>query len=208
MKVNVFDERIAKDYNRWYVENYKIDKLEKDLILKLIKPNYGDTLLDIGCGCGWHIKWFKDLGLKPQGIDVSSYMVEEAKRFLSKEIEIKVMDAKSLEFSDSSFDIVTLITVLEFVDDPLLVLKEAIRVSKRKIFLGILNKHSWLGLKRRIEAFFKESIYRYARFYSVGEVLNLIELTDKYSQVKWETVIPWPPSKNYFGGFIGVLVNL
>ena len=203
---NPFDnEKIARNYNRWYIENLKIDELEKRLILKLIKPNFGESLLDIGCGAGWHLHWFKNLGLEVKGIDISPYMVEEARRFLGDKADVQVMDAENLEFADNSFDIVTLITVLEFVRNPLRVLKEALRVSKNRVFLGVLNKYSWLNLRRKCLSLFKESVYKKAKFYTVRELINLVKFIYEGLNIYWQTAIPHQPSKNYWGAFIGVL---
>jgi len=162
--MEIFNQKVAKNYNQWYVINTRWDKLEKRLILKLIKPDYGKTLLDIGCGCGWYLKWFKDLGLRVWGVDKSPFMVEEANRFLGENI-VEVMDAENLKFNDKSFNFATLITVLEFIKNPEKVLKEALRVAQEKVFLGVLNKYSWLGIKRKIESFFKkESLYKKQSF--------------------------------------------
>lgn len=205
---NPFDkERVAKNYNNWYIENTKIDELEKRLILKLIKPNFGETLLDIGCGAGWHLHWFKNLGLEVKGIDISPYMVKEAREFLGDKVDIQVMPAENLEFADNSFDIVTLITVLEFVEDPLKVLKEALRVSKNRVFLGVLNKYSWLNLRRKYLSLFKESVYKKAKFYTVRELVNLVKSIHKDLNIHWQTAISHQPSKNYWGAFIGVLIT-
>lgn len=34
------------------------------------------TVLDVGCGCGWAMKYFKQLGLEPFGIDGSKLVIE------------------------------------------------------------------------------------------------------------------------------------
>ena len=205
--MEIFNQKVAKNYNQWYAINTRWDELEKRLILKLIKPDYGKTLLDIGCGCGWHLKWFKDLGLKVQGVDKSPFMVKEANRFLGENI-VEVMDAENLKFNDKSFNFVTLITVLEFTKNPEKVLKEALRVAQEKVFLGVLNKYSWLGIKRKIESFFrKESLYKKAKFFSVREILKLLHDIIKDGKIEWETTIPHTPAKKRWGAFIGVVVE-
>ena len=205
--MEIFNQKVAKNYNQWYAINTRWDELEKRLILKLIKPDYGKTLLDIGCGCGWHLKWFKDLGLKVWGVDKSPFMVKEANRFLGENI-VEVMDAENLKFNDESFNFVTLITVLEFTKNPEKVLKEALRVAQEKVFLGVLNKYSWLGIKRKIESFFKkESLYKKAKFFSVKEILKLLHDIIKDGKIEWETTIPHTPAKKRWGAFIGVVVE-
>jgi len=201
----LFGENIAKFYNQWYIENSYEDKLEKDLIIELIKPEENESVLDIGCGCAWHLKWFKELGLKIKGIDKSPFMVKEANKFLGEDI-VETQDASSLKFADNSFDITTLITVLEFIHNPEKVLKEAMRVARKKVFVGVLNKFSWLGMKRKIEVLWKKnSLYKKAKFFSVKELLNMInKLKKDDTEIVWKTVIPHPPKRNKWGVFIGV----
>ncbi|OQX80085.1 MAG: hypothetical protein B6D56_05805 [Candidatus Omnitrophica bacterium 4484_70.1] len=237
--MEVFNQKVAKNYNQWYAINTRWDELEKRLILELIKPDYSKTLLDIGCGCGWHLKWFKDLGLKVWGVDKSPFMAEEANRFLGENVvevmdaenlkfndksfnfvtlitvleftenpEKEVMDAENLKFNDKSFNFVTLITVLEFTENPEKVLREALRVAQEKVFLGVLNKYSWLGIKRKIESFFKkESLYKKAKFFSVREILKLLHNIIKNGKIEWGTTIPHTPEKNRWGAFIGVIIE-
>ena len=205
--MEVFNQKVAKNYNQWYAINTRWDELEKRLILELIKPDYSKTLLDIGCGCGWHLKWFKDLGLKVWGVDKSPFMAEEANRFLGENV-VEVMDAENLKFNDKSFNFVTLITVLEFTENPEKVLREALRVAQEKVFLGVLNKYSWLGIKRKIESFFKkESLYKKAKFFSVREILKLLHNIIKNGKIEWGTTIPHTPEKNRWGAFIGVIIE-
>lgn len=207
---SIFNEKIAENYDRWYEskEGRHFDELEKDLMLKLIKPKYGESLLDIGCGTGHHLKWFKIFGLKLAGVDNSEAMLEVAKRNLNRVIELQLADAKKLPYPENRFDIVTMITTLEFLDDPRPGLREALRVTKNRAFLGVLNKYSLLSLKRRIKGIFlKDPIWSYARFFSIWELLRLIKGLDGNLKANWETVIPNSGGRNPFGAFIGILIK-
>ncbi|MEA3560799.1 MAG: methyltransferase domain-containing protein [Candidatus Omnitrophota bacterium] len=209
MKRSNFNGQIAADYDNWY-ESKKgrfFDKLEKALILRLIKPNPGMKLLDIGCGTAHHIIWFKELRLKPAGVDGSPDMLDIARRKIGQGIELKLAAAENLPFADESFDIVTMITTLEFLAKPALALKEALRVSKDKVFLGVLNRYSVLSLKRRLKGLFKPSVYNQARFFSICQLMVLIKGLDKNLSVCWETTIPNSHGRNPFGVFIGVLIR-
>lgn len=209
-KRSIFDESIARNYEGWY-ESEKgrlFDKLEKDLILRLIKPRPGQRILDIGCGTGHHLTWFKDLGLTPVGVDNSPDMLNIARKKVGEELELKLAGAENLPFADKSFEIATMITTLEFLDQPTIALKEALRVSKDKVFLGVLNKYSSLCLKRKIRGiFFKDPIWSYAKFFSLRQLARLVRGLDKDLVLDWQTVIPNLPNKNPFGAFIGVLIT-
>jgi len=206
----IFNEKIARNYDKWY-ESKKgkyYDGLEKNLMWKLIKPTYGESLLDIGCGTGHHLRWFRSWGLKGTGVDNSPYMLEVARRTLDEEIELTLSDAENLPFPERLFDIVCMITTLEFLGNPKVALKEALRVSKGRVFLGVLNKYSSMSLKRRLKGiFFKDPIWSYARFFSAQELVKLIESLDANLKVHWETAIPNSEGRNPFGVFIGILIK-
>ena len=88
----------------------------------------GESILDIGSGNGTILKQIgKDCDVKIQGIDIIDY----------KEIDIpfKLFDGKTIPFKDKSFDNVLIIQTLHHCDDPIRILKESVRVSKKKIII-------------------------------------------------------------------------
>ena len=218
-------ESLAAKYDQWFkgdAGSYA-DSMEKRLIIKLLQPQKGQSLLDIGCGTGHYLFFFKELGLKVKGIDSSESMLEVARKKLGSEWELHSGKAELLPFSNHSFDIISLITSLEFVSDPVRALREAARVARRKIVLGVLNKHSILGWQRRFVGLFKQTIYKPARFYHIRELKNLIKQTMDYSNLNWESVLffphKWPKflrkferffsfRKNPFGAFLCLVVEL
>lgn len=209
MKVHLspFEGGNAKKYDKWYetLKGRKVDKLEKALFLKLVKPKKGQTLLDIGCGTGHFSFWFHDLGLKVTGIDISRNMLEVAAgKIKNQEIKFIRGDAQSLPFQDKSFDLVVMITTLEFLSQPRKALEEAFRVARRKVFFGVLNRWSLLSLKRKIRALFKESIYGKAKFYSIGKLRRLLKncLSSQAIQARISC------QKTLRGAFISVVADL
>ncbi len=210
VKRTIFGEEIAENYECWYEtkEGKLFDNLEKQLILRLIRPKNGESLLDIGCGTGHFLRWFKNSGLRISGVDNSADMLNIAKKDLNEETELKLANAEKLPYPENKFDIVTMITTLEFLDKPEVSLKEAIRVAKKRVFLGFLNKYSLLSLKRRIKGFFKDSIYNEAKFYSIRKLIRLTRSIDKELEIIWESVGGRFESKNPFGPFIGLLIKI
>lgn len=73
-------ENIAANYDRWYEspEGKYIDAQENELFLRLIKPEKGQTIFEIGCGTGHNIAFFQRLGLKVVGIEPSAAMLNIA----------------------------------------------------------------------------------------------------------------------------------
>lgn len=224
MEKALFDDQAAQ-YEPWYQmpEGQYADTLEKKLFLKLVQPKSGQSVLDIGCGTGHNLAFFKELGLKAAGIDASKPMLDIASQKLGTSAELYWGHAEELPFDNNSFDIVTLITVLEFVPDPTEVLKEAGRVARVQIYLGILNKISLLGINRRIMGKFRDSIYNRAKFYSIWEIEAIVRRAIGKVPLEWRTTLFFPLSwhkymywldrllpsvNNPFGAFLGLKLNV
>lgn len=141
--------QIAAHYEDWYTGfGLYADRLEKELLAHLLNnwPSK-QTVLEVGCGTARFTRWFADQGQSVVGLDISKPMLDEAKRLGGA--RFVEGDAKALPFHDSEFDLVVLITALEFVNEPEQALAEAVRVARRGLLLGVLNRQSWLALYRR-----------------------------------------------------------
>ncbi len=219
----LFDERIARTYDRWgeTPQGMKAYALEGGLLLRLGELSVGQTVLEVGCGTGAHLDLFLKGGLKVTGVDISSPMLRVAKQKLGKEARLCLGDGENLPFREESFDCVALITTLEFIPNPDRALSEAIRVSRGKVLLGVLNKYSFLGIKRRLFGKFRPNIYNRARFYSIWEVRRLVNKAIPEALVDWASVLVLPMDwqhrlaglerrlsfrKNPLGAFLGLKV--
>jgi len=120
-------------------------------------------------------------------------------------------DAHSLPFADRSFDVTALITVLEFFPDPARALAEAVRVARRGVLLGVLNRWSLLALRHRLSG---KALWQSARFFGSGELSNLARRAagQRAKAVVWQTTLwPIPGLRDLplpWGGFIGMAVHL
>jgi len=148
-----FDVNVAVEYDQWYQrpEGRYTDALEKELFQRLVQPQREQSVLEVGCGTGHNLEFFSELGLNVTGIDSSKPMLQMAAKRLGPDARLLLGDANRLAFDTNSFDIVALITVLEFLPDPAGALKEAVRVSREKVYIGVLNKASILGIARRVK---------------------------------------------------------
>jgi hypothetical protein len=108
-------------------------------------------------------------------------------------------------------------TSLEFISDAAGVLKEAARVAKHGINLGLMNKNSLSTLRKRIQAATQQSsFYKKAKFYSVSDVGKMLEqvLPGEHDIVFCSTtVFPKPFSDKasslfLFGGLLGIAIKL
>ncbi|MBN2014963.1 MAG: class I SAM-dependent methyltransferase [Candidatus Altiarchaeota archaeon] len=200
-----FDE-IAKSYDSWYgtpIGSYA-DRLEKKLIFIFTEPKKKKKVLDIGCGTGSYVLEFKRNGMGVVGMDVSRKMLKIAKNKVEG-CDFVFGDAKNLPFKDNSFDLVTLITILEYVDDPEKIIQEGKRVLEKdgKIILCVLNKFSLWALQRRVT----ERDWMGVRFFSP------FELKKRFGVKRWKSTLFAPKFTppfllRYLENFEGILSRI
>lgn len=221
----VFDFKTAQGYDKWFEDpkNKFVFDLENDLIVKLLSPQPGERLLDIGCGTGTHLNFFADMGLYVTGLDPSPYMLDIASQKLGHRAELRRGIAEDLPFEDNAFDTATLITVLEFTENPIKAIEEACRVARDRVFLGVLNSCALKGVERRIKGIFTETIYNKARFSTVWGLQRQVRSVVGEAPISWRTVPLFPAKfRSYtkklerwapvqrapFGTFIGMIITL
>ncbi len=90
------------------------------------------SVIDIGCGEGWVLRYFNQLGIKATGLDYSSFGVE---KFNSDYLDLVLVgdvykNIENLLIENKRFDIVWLDNVLEHVLDPLDLLWKCKRIMK------------------------------------------------------------------------------
>jgi ubiquinone/menaquinone biosynthesis C-methylase UbiE len=92
-----------------------------------------ERLLIVGVGTGMELEHLP-AWVRGAGVDLSAGMLERARRrreeFGMRELDLRVMDARALDFPDDSFDAVYLPLILTVVEDGARVLAEAARVAR------------------------------------------------------------------------------
>ena len=85
----------------------------------LFPPIQGKAILDLGCGYGWHCKFCEDQGAeKILGIDLSSRMIEEAKKRNSgQKIEYQVCGINEFDYAANEWDVVISNLALHYIQD-------------------------------------------------------------------------------------------
>lgn len=168
--VDAFDH-YSEDYDRWFdtPEGKVLFRMEVETV-RLLTRNIEKPSLEIGVGTG---RFAKELGIDA-GIDPSLKSLEIAKK---RRIKVEKAKGEKLPFKDKSFGAVFILFTLCFVEDPVMVLSDAKRILKTggRLIVGIINRESpWgqLYLKKKAEG---HPIYRYATFYSVYDIVKMIE---------------------------------
>lgn len=85
------------------------------------------TLIDVGCGMGFFLDVAKNF-YTVSGVEISQYASSYARNELNLNVLTGTLDQTHLP--SSSFDIVTMWDVIEHIDDPMSLMKDAMRILK------------------------------------------------------------------------------
>ena len=215
-----FDEETLRVYDEWLsspVGRY-IDQREKFLIERLLKPQAGERLLDVGCGRGHHLAFFKEKGCDVTGIEPSRMLLDAAQERLGRRTELYPGTLDNLPFSDNEFDVVTMICSLDRNEFPREILAEAMRVCRDRIFLGLPNQFSLCRGRGTAKNPMLSAHSNPTVFFNIMDIKYMIRSVAAHAPITWGSVIffplHWysfamkldallPVIKNPFGSFIG-----
>lgn len=130
-------DRLARSPGRlvgraWYRDPPK-HRAAFDAALASLRLAPADRLLEIGCGGGGFLRRALELGCTAVGVDHSVSMLRIAARqnrgaVRAGRLRLVRADAGQLPFEPASFSAAALINVFQFLDDPVGVLHECVRV--------------------------------------------------------------------------------
>ncbi len=165
-------ERAAPEYERWYTtaRGRRADIAERALLKSMLSRVPGArSLLEAGAGTGHFAGWLAESGFEVVGLERAPAMLDEARRNFPA-VRFVLADAHRLPFRDAAVDILLFVTTLEFLENPVAALREAVRVARRGIVVLALNRCSLGGLSRRFGSQSRGAILGRARDYSLGRL--------------------------------------
>jgi SAM-dependent methyltransferase len=104
----------------------------------------GEVVVDVGCNSGY-LHEFLPPACEIHGVDLSPALVAIAQTRYTSAI---VAPAEALPFPDRYADVVTILGVIEYVFDPVQVMKELARVARRAILIEANHEDGVWGTKR------------------------------------------------------------
>lgn len=163
-----FDD-LALEYDAWFDKEGSLIFFIEVRAFRELFPSLPKPWLEIGVGSG---RFAQALGIET-GVDPSSKLLHMARE---RGINAFLGRGEQELFDEESFGTVFLIVTLCFLDSPLNVLKEANRILMPggKLVLGLVLKESPWGQFYQAKKAEGHRFYRYATFYSCGEVVRLI----------------------------------
>ncbi len=173
----LFDEWPER-YDRWFATpiGALVKRYEIRLILDLLKPAPGETILDAGCGTGIFNGDLLSSGPRIYGLDISLSMIRRAREKVGTvRFQPVVADMSALPFLDASFDKAVSITALEFIQDAKRAVDELFRVTKKggAVVIATLNSLSPWAVRRAEEAKKGHPLFTRTVFRSPAELLSL-----------------------------------
>ncbi|WP_430789640.1 class I SAM-dependent methyltransferase [Virgibacillus flavescens] len=154
------------DLSKAYEENvdtespYNTDYERPAMMKEIPEQLEGVKVLDAGCAAGWYCEAFVSRGADVTGIDVSSGMVEAAKRRLGVKAAIFCHDLEeALPFQNEEFDIIVSSLTLHYIKDWGPVFQEFRRVLKPGGILLFSVHHPFMDFTRfKLEDYFKKQL--------------------------------------------------
>ncbi|MDE2003062.1 MAG: class I SAM-dependent methyltransferase [Betaproteobacteria bacterium] len=166
----------AAGYDAWYgtARGAWIGNLEFHLLQRLLRPEQGETLLDVGCGTGYFTRRFAgESGVHAVGVDPNPLWLDYARTHGFGTERYCLGRAEALPFADGSFDRTVSVTALCFVEDARRALDQMLRVTRKRFAVGLLNRHSLLYLQKgRLGG---SGAYRGAHWHTQDEIHALLD---------------------------------
>jgi SAM-dependent methyltransferase len=202
---HAFDFIEARDFDRWLDEprNRRASETENRLMIDLLRPIPGETILDIGCGTGRTMAALRQYGLQTTGLDPSPYMLDIAHARLGRQAALYRGVAEDLPFEDNSFNHACLDTTLEFVETPAKALEESFRVAKDRVYIGFLNRSPLGCMGRMLGARPRPAVYAHARHQSLWGLKRMVRRLLHDVPLTWRTVCRFEGRETGLAGRLG-----
>jgi len=197
---------IAETYDEWFCKGSGvwIFEHEKALLKQTMVTCKKTEVLEVGCGSGLFTSFLLNEGFEVFGLDFSVGMVKKAK---DKDVEVVVGDAHHLPFKAKTFNVVLLVTTLEFLkEEP--ILDEICRVLRvgGYLVLAVHNKFNPWNFYRKFRAFFKKgSVYKMIKYYSFSSLKKILRKKSfSVSYVDSCVFLPFSPKLDFLMKRVGL----
>lgn len=191
----MWNAETAARLDEWYSSPRGAFALEQEqlLVQYLVSewPRRGHSLLDVGCGTGIFAEMLREYGFDVTGFDNRQEMLVASRARLGQQADLRLGQAEHLPFEDDSMDYVALLSVLSSVSDPVSALAEALRVARRGVIIGFLNRWSAYGVYESLLENRRDRPHR--RWISLGWINRTVRPLWPHCRIRSRSVLTGPP---------------
>ncbi|TGK13014.1 class I SAM-dependent methyltransferase [Leptospira fletcheri] len=156
------DERLTEKYDRyvWFARLKNISRFKSS-----------GNFLDVGCSFGGFLQCAREKGFSPFGVEISPYSSEVAK---SRGIEVWTGQFLEADLPENFFDVVTMIEVIEHLENPKAVFDKLARILKTNglLVLQTANFEGWQA--REAEAKYHYYLPGHVYYYSASLIHKIL----------------------------------
>ena len=196
----------------------KFGKERYEYIQEKCTFNKDDTLLDLGCGPGYFLKYLKEQNINSKGLEVTDYLVS-----ICKEQDLNVENSLLEDEKDLEYNIMTIFDVLEHLGNPIDFFNQANKKIKKGgyILAYTPNIHSFafkfqkgkqnLLLPYEHLCFFNEKSLNYLSEQTGFKVVSIdyygLDIIDYFSMKEYEDDINYNKKLKEIIPFIQALID-
>jgi ubiquinone/menaquinone biosynthesis C-methylase UbiE len=173
----IFDDWPER-YDQWFETpiGQLVKKYESKLILDLLEPKNGESILDAGCGTGVFSRDLLSAGARGVGCELSMPMLlGAARKIKSHSFNWVQAEMGDLPFGSHAFDKAISVTAIEFIEDAKGAVEELFRVTRPGgcVVVATLNSLSPWATRRKAAGVMGHPLFRKAFFRSPEEIRRL-----------------------------------
>lgn len=172
--VEFYDNMLPKMAMYHTHQNSRLDKIKSQL-KDFVRPNA--QVLDIGCGTGITSKFMADIGACVTAIDISPMLIEYAKKFsYHSSINYVIGDISAFK-SNTRFDIITFIDVIEHIRDDHVypMMKSIVKNNSHESSIIYLNTPNFNFIEFMADKY-PDKLQIIDNGYSVDFIVNMLSL--------------------------------
>jgi SAM-dependent methyltransferase len=190
-KIRAFNS-LSRVYDAWFEEEGRLIFASEVEALRQALPLLPKPWIEVGVGSG---RFAQALGIDI-GLDPSSGLLKIAR---NRGARVLLGQGEEAPFKDGSFGAIFFIATLCFIDSPNIILTEAARLlkSQGKVVLGLVLKESPWGQLYQRKKEMGHRFYRYAMFYSYGEIGVFLKQTGFSVEKVVSTLFQHPGGVNH-----------
>jgi len=192
--INLWTDKMKK--NKKF---YPSDKMRWNIytkILRKIKLNKKDKILDAGCGQGILSEYLQGYNL--YGIDFNKNSLILAKK--RNYNQVKFSDINSIPYPDKFFDKTICIEVFQYISEPKKAYEELKRVTKNELIIAIPN-YNCIGIRSILFKFWRKPFFETINKTYFPTNKEFLEELDKNVKIKYLSC-RWGLIRNLFGNML------